>query len=239
LTFENLGEIQNGDACRDFEADAVGVCASFGNCRRLYPAGSGLAPRRGGVTIIVVLEPSTTLDIVPQISLADWKLRVPRAGSKRLYNTMNKHKKRALRSAIKGKPACQVGVLPYRLAQDGSIWVLLITSRETRRFILPKGWPMKNKTRAAAAACEAEEEAGVVGHVRKHSIGSFRYWKRLATGFVPINVRVFPMEVERELHSWKEKNHRGRKWLRPEEAAALLDEPELASLVRQTPRLLS
>ncbi|MBE1206000.1 NUDIX hydrolase [Aminobacter carboxidus] len=151
---------------------------------------------------------------------------------------MNKRKKRAIRSAIKGDPASQVAALPYRLAADGSMRVMLITSRGTRRFVVPKGWPMKKKSPAAAAACEARQEAGVVGQMARVPIGTFRYWKRLPVGFVPVIVRVFPMAVETVLDSWKEEDERGRKWLRPEDAATLVDEPALASLVRRMPDLI-
>jgi hypothetical protein len=151
---------------------------------------------------------------------------------------MKKQKRRAIRSAIRGDPAKQVAALPYHVGADGTIRVMLITSRGTRRFVVPKGWPMRKKSGAAAAACEARQEAGVLGRTAKVPIGSFRYWKRLSIGFVPIIVRVFPMAVEEVLEKWKEDDARGRKWLRPDEAASLIDEPALASLVRQIPELI-
>jgi hypothetical protein len=152
---------------------------------------------------------------------------------------MKKQKRRAIRSAIRGEPAKQVAALPYQVSPDGTIRVMLITSRGTRRFVVPKGWPMRKKSGAAAAACEAKQEAGVLGRTAKLPIGSFQYWKRLSTGFIPIVVRVFPMAVERVLVRWKEDDERGRKWLKPEEAATLIDEPALASLVRRIPELIN
>lgn len=151
---------------------------------------------------------------------------------------MKRRKKRAIQLALQGTPAQQVGALPYRMGPDGKLQLLLITSRETRRFVVPKGWPMKKKSRAAAAALEAKQEAGVVGEYGSQPIGCYRYWKRLPHGFVPIDVSVFALHVDRELREWKERRERHRKWLSPDEAALLVDEPQLVSLVQQASAIL-
>jgi 8-oxo-dGTP pyrophosphatase MutT (NUDIX family) len=73
----------------------------------------------------------------------------------------------------------QIAALPFRRTTAGEIEILLITSRETGRFIIPKGWPMKRLSDPDAAAREAYEEAGVVGKVQRKPICDYLYWKRL------------------------------------------------------------
>ncbi|TIM37973.1 MAG: NUDIX hydrolase [Mesorhizobium sp.] len=140
-------------------------------------------------------------------------------------------KKKLGKRARRGKPIAQVAALPYRRAADGDTEILLLTSRQTGRFILPKGWPMKGRTDREAAAQEAGEEAGVVGTLHEQSVGSFHYWKRLKDTFVPITVKVYPLHVQQELDEWKEQKYRRRAWLKPDQAALLVDEPELAALL--------
>ena len=73
----------------------------------------------------------------------------------------------------------QVAALPWRRGADGGVEILLVTSRETRRWVTPKGGRMPGKTDAEAAAQEALEEAGVEGRVADEPVGSFRYLKVL------------------------------------------------------------
>ncbi|MHA6644807.1 NUDIX hydrolase [Mesorhizobium sp. A623] len=141
-------------------------------------------------------------------------------------------KKNALKKARKGGVIRQVAAIPYRLDQNGELEVLLITSRETRRFIVPKGWPMKGKSGRKAATIEAAEEAGVVGTMQKAPGGAYSYWKRLSSSFVRVNVVVYLLSVTEELAGWRERKTRRRAWLAPAEAALLVDEPELATLIR-------
>lgn len=142
---------------------------------------------------------------------------------------MKNHKK-ALRRAEKGKPVRQVAVLPFRLTASGELQVMLITSRATRRFTVPKGWPMKQMSGRRAAAIEAEEEAGVTGQVLRRA-GSYRYWKRLDSGFLLVGVTIYLFAVEQVHDEWKEARERQRAWLTPHEAASLIDEPQLATLL--------
>ena len=72
----------------------------------------------------------------------------------------------------------QVGALPYRTIDKGKVELLLITSRDTGRWLIPKGWPMTGVKDYDAAAQEAWEEAGVVGPVRRKPIGSYRSCSR-------------------------------------------------------------
>lgn len=140
------------------------------------------------------------------------------------------NEKATLRKARKGKPIRQVAAIPFRLL-DGKPEVMLVTSRGTRRFIVPKGWPMKGKNSRQVALIEARQEAGVEGRTRREPLGEYRYWKRLSDAFVPVEVTVFLLIVENVLTDWKEAASRERAWLAPADAAMLVDEPELATLV--------
>nr|WP_026190742.1 NUDIX hydrolase [Methylobacterium sp. WSM2598] len=131
------------------------------------------------------------------------------------------------------KSAEQVAALPVRQAEDGSLEVLLVTSRETRRWIPPKGWPMKGRKPHRAAAIEAREEAGVTGQISKTPAGHYTYDKRLPDGSaVPCRVAVYVLTVTGELPSWREQGQRDVQWVSSEAAAVLVHEPELAALIR-------
>ncbi len=126
--------------------------------------------------------------------------------------------------------------MPYRSlgsASDARVDILLITSRETKRWVIPKGNPMSGLPPHAAAAIEAEEEAGIFGTISATSIGAYRYLKRLEDGTsLMLDVDVFPLAVAEELGSWKEQHERERRWFSPAEAAAAVDEEDLADLIR-------
>lgn len=130
-------------------------------------------------------------------------------------------------------PSLQVGALCWRRTGKGALRILLITSRDTGRWVIPKGWPMRNRTEAEAAEREAWEEAGVNGTVFPHSIGLYAYPKFMSKGkVVPCVVRVFPLEVERSADRFPEVDQRRRKWFPPEHAARRVQEPELARIIR-------
>lgn len=124
----------------------------------------------------------------------------------------------------------QLAALPYRIV-DGEIRLLLVTSRETGRWVIPKGWPIAGKKPHRSAAREALEEAGVEGHVGKAPLGAFEYWKRLTGSFVLCTVRVYPLQVETQRPDWREKGQRELRWVSPAEAAELVDEPGLAAII--------
>ena len=127
--------------------------------------------------------------------------------------------------------ASQVAALPYRLKPG--LEILLITSRETRRWVLPKGWPMKDRAPHEAAAQEAQDEAGVIGEVGDEALGAYRYQKGLKNGgSVLCEVAVFPLRVTAQLDTWSEQHQRELQWFDPESAAASVAEPELADLIR-------
>lgn len=147
-------------------------------------------------------------------------------------------KRTAKAKARKGKQIHQIAALPYRRDATGAMEFMVVTSRSTRRFILPRGWPVKGMSDAKAAAMEAKQEAGVTGRVSKRPIGRYRYWKRLSDSFVPITVAVFPLEVVAEMQEFRERSQRMRGWLSPEEAELLIDDPELKSIIRDAEQLL-
>ena len=128
-------------------------------------------------------------------------------------------------------PGAQVAALPYREGPNG-IEILLITSRRTHRWIVPKGWPVKGSTPSADAAREALEEAGISGEIAEAPIGVFHYIKEMKHGVgVPCRVALFPLKVLRRKRSWSEKAARETKWHSVAEAAALVAEPELKRLI--------
>lgn len=125
----------------------------------------------------------------------------------------------------------QYAVLPVAV-RNGEFSIMLVTSRETHRWILPKGWPEKGLSPAATAAKEAYEEAGLMGEVETAPFGHFHYDKRLRTGeIVPCEVDVFLMRVDRELDDWPERGQRKRRWVSPAQAADMIQESDLAKLV--------
>jgi 8-oxo-dGTP pyrophosphatase MutT (NUDIX family) len=131
------------------------------------------------------------------------------------------------------KPRRQVAALPYVKQRDG-LQVLLVTSRETGRLVLPKGWTEKGMKDAAAAAQEAFEEAGVKGNVSSKPVGTYNYTKIIGPGFaLACSVDVYPLEVKKHLKDWPEKTQRERLWFTPSEAALRVAEPALADILRR------
>ena len=146
---------------------------------------------------------------------------------------MGRKNRQREQAAEDGTVLNQVCALPFRRDKQGNIEIMLITTRQTRRFTLPKGWGMKGRSDRKTARIEAREEAGVEGRIADEAVGSYFYWKRTGRCFLPVRVTVYPLKTRRMLSRWKERRERLRKWLRPDEAALLVDEPELVSLLRQ------
>ena len=143
------------------------------------------------------------------------------------------------KKAAGAKTRLQYGALPYKIVGDEGVRVMLVTSRETKRWIIPKGWPMKDRKPHMAAKREAFEEAGVEGRIAKRPIGAYSYDKRLKTdATVSCKVEVFPLKVRKEHEEWPERHEREGRWFTPDEAALHIDEPELASLIRELPQRL-
>jgi 8-oxo-dGTP pyrophosphatase MutT (NUDIX family) len=126
----------------------------------------------------------------------------------------------------------QSAVIPFR-KRNNDIEVLLVTSRNTRRWVLPKGHIEKSLTPYKSAAKEAFEEAGIKGDVSKKKIGSYRYIKPEIKGINVCKVDVYPMEVTKELNKWPEKSQRNRKWVSISKAADYVDEKKLSKILRK------
>ena len=143
-------------------------------------------------------------------------------------------------SSVRKVPAArrvQYGAVAYRLSAGSRPQFMLVTSRETRRWIIPKGWPKKGKSPHHSAAREAFEEAGVVGAVGRRSVGSFSYEKRLKNGgAVVCEVRVIPLQVRRQNKQWPEKRERIVKWLSASQAAEKVKEPKLSAIILRLAR---
>ena len=137
------------------------------------------------------------------------------------------------RRKISAARRVQYGALPYRLSAGSRPQFMLVTSRETRRWLIPK----KGKSPHHSAAREAFEEAGVVGAVARRSVGSFTYEKRLKNGgAVVCEVRVFPLQVRRQNKQWPEKPERVVKWLSASQAAEKVKEPKLSAIILRLAR---
>jgi 8-oxo-dGTP pyrophosphatase MutT (NUDIX family) len=125
----------------------------------------------------------------------------------------------------------QVAALPWRRTEAG-IEIMLITSRETRRWVTPKGGRMVGKTDAEAAAQEALEEAGIEGVTAHDPLGTFRYLKilkRRAPRWCV--VAVYALEVQVQHDDWQERAERERVWVSRDEAVSRVDEPDLKALI--------
>ena len=127
----------------------------------------------------------------------------------------------------------QYGALPYRFSALGELELLLVTSRTRGRWIIPKGWPIKGLKPQKSAAREAFEEAGIRGEVTTKPIGRYPYDKISddESGAIPCEVLVFTLKVKQQLKDWPEAREREVRWMKPEDATALIEEDGLRSLV--------
>lgn len=130
-------------------------------------------------------------------------------------------------------PRQQYAALCYRRKKKtGDLEVLLLTSRDTGRWVIPKGWPMPGKLSHEVAAREAYEEAGVRGTVETAPLGTFSYDKMLRDGIeVPCRVQVYALEVTELVKNFKEKGERSIEWVSSDEAVKRVREPELRDLI--------
>jgi 8-oxo-dGTP pyrophosphatase MutT (NUDIX family) len=125
----------------------------------------------------------------------------------------------------------QVAALPWRQGEAG-VEILLVTTRTTKRWVVPKGWTMDGKADHEAAAIEAFEEAGVKGEINANPVGHYGYVKVLQSGKARhLNVRVFALEVTESLEVWPERADRQRQWVSLQQAMAIAGEPELIPVI--------
>ena len=133
--------------------------------------------------------------------------------------------------------ARQIAALPIRWDQTGKLRVLMVTSRDTRRWVMPKGWLMDGKKPWHAAEIEALEEAGAVGVISHRPIGADRYKKRMSAGrSIICRVTVYPMIVDKLKKRWKERAERKRHWFSLRKAATLVEEEELSEILKELAR---
>ena len=126
----------------------------------------------------------------------------------------------------------QFAALPWRVDPEKGLQILLITSRDTGRWVIPKGNPMPRLKGHETAAQEAHEEAGVNGIVSDVAIGHYEYEKRRRTADnVTAQVTVYPLRVTRQHHAWPERHQRTLRWLEPRKAAAAVDEAGLKAII--------
>lgn len=134
---------------------------------------------------------------------------------------------------LKRKTPVQFAAICYRRIKSGSE-VLLLTSRDSGRWVVPKGWPIEGLSPSETAQQEAWEEGGVSGKLRDICLGVFDYDKVLETGTdLPVSVAVFPIEVKKLADDFPEVGQRRRKWFTPKKAAARVNEPDLKQILRK------
>jgi 8-oxo-dGTP pyrophosphatase MutT (NUDIX family) len=138
-----------------------------------------------------------------------------------------------VRLMLQRPPRQQYAALCYRVRKkQGQLEVLLATSRDTGRWVIPKGWPMSGKKAHQVAEREAYEEAGVKGKAEKDPFGFYHYRKTLANGLkIPVRVQVHVLEVEELLKNFPEREARRLEWVSCEEAARRVNEQELKELL--------
>lgn len=131
----------------------------------------------------------------------------------------------------KGDVRTQFAALCYRIKR-GKLRLLLVTSRRSRRWIVPKGWPMDSRTPGQCAVQEAWEEAGVTGRATGPCIGVYSYAKDVGSmDDLPCVAMLYPVEVKSLARDYPERGQRKRAWVSRKKAARLVAEPELARLI--------
>lgn len=130
------------------------------------------------------------------------------------------------------EPLVQYGALPFRRSRDGELKVMLVTTRGRKRWIIPKGWPIRGLKPHESAAREAFEEAGLIGYVHPRASGSFEYVKRLDHRHeVKCMIEVFPLQVDHQRQHWPEQGERETRWFSVKRAASLVSEPGLKKIL--------
>jgi 8-oxo-dGTP pyrophosphatase MutT (NUDIX family) len=150
-------------------------------------------------------------------------------GSVKPRKKTRKTAKRALSAQAAPPERLQIAALPWR-DLDG-LEIMLVSSRDTRRWIIPKGWPMAGRSDQASASIEAIEEAGLLGAMSEQPIGFYCYDKRFSRRVELCRVEVYSLRVVRQRDRWPEKHERATKWFPAVEAMEAVSDPELAELI--------
>jgi 8-oxo-dGTP pyrophosphatase MutT (NUDIX family) len=116
----------------------------------------------------------------------------------------------------------QAAAIPVR---DGA--VCLVTSRNGKRWIIPKGSEEPGMTSGETALKEAWEEAGLVGTLEREPAGSY-FYEKAGNRYL---VTVFLMHVTEAIPYWPEQDWRIRRWVAPQQAVAWLKEPGLGRIL--------
>lgn len=128
--------------------------------------------------------------------------------------------------------ALQVAALCYRRRKK-NIEILLVKSLGRGNWILPKGWPMEDRSLAKAAATEAFEEAGAKGKIKKKPVGSYRYTKSRKNGeLIQCEALAYDMEVSDIKKNFPESDLRTARWFSKDEAAEAVAFKQLRKLIR-------
>lgn len=137
---------------------------------------------------------------------------------------------------IKRPTSLQVALLCYRIKGTEREY-LLVTSRDTGRWVLPKGWIKKGKSAERSALEEGWEEAGIVPKKTKPElVGSYLYDKKFDKGLAtPVEVSVYQIELSKLENKFPEASERKRRWMTRDEAAAAVNEPTLTKLLQSLP----
>ena len=130
------------------------------------------------------------------------------------------------------EPLPQAGVIAYRIRR-GEVQVLLMTSRDTGRWIIPKGNIKPGASPSKAAVQEAFEEAGIKGTIVSSTpFGMYTYYKKVGSGEVrAAAVEVFLLQVKEQLKKWPEKGERKLAWVSAKKAVGLIEEPGVVPLL--------
>jgi 8-oxo-dGTP pyrophosphatase MutT (NUDIX family) len=120
------------------------------------------------------------------------------------------------------RKARQVAALPWRLAADGGLEFLLVTSRTSKHWLLPKGWPIPGKSGLESALQEAYEEAGIQAKGPDSPIGRYAFIKVLHDATeLPCTMAVYAAGSVEELGEWPEKDQRDRMWFSQSDAVSI------------------
>lgn len=132
--------------------------------------------------------------------------------------------------------ASQVAAIPMRWTA-GRPEILLVTTRGTGRWTVPKGWPLADSLGAECAAREAFEEAGVRGRIEPYSLGVYEYWKQARRGRTVLRVTAYALHVDGVAWDWPERKERKRAWFSVEVACRLVANEALSDLIREAVRV--